>query len=393
MTQRAPFSSAVVIDEARKRSGLTSFGETDFLDALEAYLAGLNEQLPLFSERGKGALFEEVVGALQSRLRLENYIAQNPGVLCERVSRPIFITGLYRSGTTRMQNLLSADPRLIHLQSWQTTKPVPMDGDASGENDPRIALSQQGLDMLKQMAPHASQAHPLRATDPSEEFPLMTPSFRAQDAKQVGSGFKHWLKAQDNAPMYRDLRRALQALQFQFKRPGVSEQRFVLKAPIHLGNLDLLTRVFPDAKVIFTHRDPFPAIHSFTMVRESLRGVYCDHIDPEMMGSEILEQAASALDRFVAVRASTPGGAFFDLSFQDIVTGLAERLDDIYRFIDAPLPEDVRATLRRTDGERDRHKSRASHRDPAHYGLTRERIDGRTRDYLAWARDMIGGRL
>src|SRR5687768_16116204 len=137
MTQRAPFSSAVVIDEALKRSGLTSFGETDFLDALEAYLAGLNEQLPLFSERGKAALFEEVVGALQNRLRLEDYIARNPAVLDERVSRPIFITGLYRSGTTRMQNLFSADPRLIHLQSWQTTKPVPMDGEPSGENDPR----------------------------------------------------------------------------------------------------------------------------------------------------------------------------------------------------------------------------------------------------------------
>jgi hypothetical protein len=393
MTRPAPFNSAVAIDEAVKRSGLTTFGENDFRDGLEAYLMGLNEQLPLFTERGRAMLFEEVVGAVLYRLSLEDYIARHPEVLDEKIARPIFITGLYRSGTTRMQNLFAADPRLMHLKAWQTMRILPMVTAVPGEEDPRIALAQQSLDALRRMAPHAAAAHPLKAADPSEEFPLMTPSFRAVDAKQTAPGFRAWLGRQDNTPMYRDLRRALQVLQSQFKRPGVIEQRFALKAPIHLGNLQFLLRVFPDARIIFTHRDPFPAIHSFTMVRESLRGAYCDDIDPKMMGTEILEQASGALDRFVEFRKATPDGAFYDLPFQDSIAGLADRLDELYAFIDAPLPDEVRAILRRKDSERDGHKSRAASREPGHYGLTRERIEERNHDYLAWARDVMGDRL
>ncbi len=390
MTQPAPLSSAALIAAASQRSGLTDFGKIDFREALDAYVDGLNQQLPLFAERGSMIVQEEVVSALQHRLRIEDFISRNPQVREERISRPVFVTGLYRSGTTRMQNLLSADPRLIHLQAWQTIAPVPVGETLSDGQDPRVATSQQALDMLKQAAPHAAQAHPLDATDPSEEFPLMIPSFRAHDAKQVGSDFANWLEVQDNTPMYRDLHRALQVLQFQFKRPRVSEQRFTLKAPIHLGNVTPLLKVFPDAKIIVTHRDPFPAVHSFAMVRESLRGLYCDTIDLEMVGGAILEQAAGALTKLVALRKTSSEGTFFDLGFGEVIGGLGDRLDDIYHFIDAPLTNEVRDILHRVDEQRDEHKSRAARADAAIYGLSRDKVHDRTADYLGWARDQIG---
>jgi hypothetical protein len=191
--------------------------------------------------------------------------------------------------------------------------------------------------------------------------------------------------------MYRDLHRALQVLQYQFKKPGIDEQRYCLKAPSHLGNIELLMKVFPDAKVIFTHRDPFNAVYSLAMIRESLRGMYAAHVDPEAIGAETLQEAATALDLSLTARLKFPPGAFFELRFDDIVERPLERIKDIYDYVDEPLTSEAAAALAEADEKRDEHKSRAEKRDPALYGLTRDRVHGATRGYLAWARETLGG--
>lgn len=388
----ADISADAAIATARQRSGLDDFGSEEFLEVLPAYVEGLRENAINFNERGAAMAYEEVVGALQRRLDVQEYLRLNPAVEQEEISRPVFITGLYRSATTRLQGLLCSDPRFQYLETWKTQRPLPMPGagSAEGGEDARIGLSRTALRFFASAAPHAMAAHPLTATDPSEEFPFLTFSFRVLDAKQSSLSFAEWLKKQDKRPMYRDLRRMLQVLQFQFKKPGLDEQRYCLKAPQHLGNLDALLDVFPDARIIVTHRDPFPAIHSFTQMRESLRGIYTDHVDPVRIGNEILDQSSTALDNFLGARSRLGPGHFLDFSFHEIVTRLFERIDDIYDFIGAPLTPEVREELTRVDSQRDEHRSRARSQAPGRYGLSPQRVHARNAAYMQWAKVSVG---
>ncbi|MGA7050381.1 MAG: sulfotransferase [Mycobacterium sp.] len=378
------FSPESLMDTARERSKLTNFGPEDFFEALAAYTEALQRNIPRFTEFGTLIAFEEIVGALENRLRIQDYIRQHPEITDEKISQPLFITGPYRSGTTKLQNLICSDDRWLYLRTWQTTRPVPMTEGANGEEDPRIAISRAGIEFLKQAAPQAWLAHPVEALDPGEEYPLMTPSFRLVEAKQINSGFGNWVAAQDNTPIYHDLHRALQVFQFQMRRPGEAAPRFCLKAPSHLGNIELLLKVFPDAKVVFTHRDPFLAIHSFAMLRESLHGLYTTDADPEAIGDETLEQAARALNASVDARTKFPEGTFFELPFRDILHDAISSVERIYRFADMPLTAESSGALTVADGLRDE-RSRAAKRHPALYGLTPDRVHDRAKRYMAWA--------
>jgi hypothetical protein len=383
-------SPDVVIEAARERSGLTDFGYEEFVEPLSGYIGGLKEHAASFSVKGAAQIFRELVDALENRLKIQDFFRRHPQAADERISRPIFISGLYRSATTKLQSLLCADPRFLHLPTWQTSFPIPVGETPPGGEDPRIAMSRAHLELFKKNCPQAHLAHPLSANEPSEEVPFMTSSFRVLDAKQPSVSFANWLKTQDKEPMYRDFRRTLQALQFQFKKPGLVEQRYCLKAPLHLGHIETLIKVFPDAKVIFTHRDPYPAVYSFTMLRRSLRGMYMDDVDTQAIGSEILDQASTALGNFLTARSKLPAEHFLDLRFEDIVTKLFDMIDDIYAFIDAPLPPEIRAILARADEQPDEYKSRADQHDPAIYGLSPERVHARNAAYLDWARDHLG---
>lgn len=389
-TSVPPFIVDALITAARDRAGLVNFGNEDFLEALTAYTVALNDKAGMLSERGAAMIFEELVGTLVNRLKTADYIRKYPEAEEKKISRPVFIVGLYRTATTKLQHLLCADPRWLYLQTWQTIYPIPTPGGKPGEEDPRIAAGQRNLEQLKQVAPYVFMAHPLEATDPSEEVPFLTQGFRQMEAKQINPAFTAWIESHDKTPMYLDLRRSLQVLQHQAQNGDQEERRYCLKAPSHLGNIETLMKVFPDAKIIFTHRDPLPAIHSFTMIRESLRRLYVDNMDPKVMGTEILEQAATALDNFVIARKRLPANTFLDLRFEDIVSRGLELTTDIYRHVDVPLTPEVRACLARADEKGEEQKNRAEGRDAAHYGLSRERVYERTRNYLAWAQENIG---
>jgi len=382
-------TAQAVIHAACERSGLTDFGGDDFREPLEHYIAGLQDNADAYSAGGARQIFAELVRALESRLAITDYIRRNPAVAHERISRPVFITGLYRSATTKLQNLLCADTRWLHVQTWQAGDPVPLPGVSADGEDPRIEICRGRLAYMAQAARQAFLAHPLAATDPSEEYSLMTPSFRIVDAKQFSPAYFDWIETQSKVPVYRDLHRALQVLQHQFKRRDIDEQRFCLKAPIHLGNLDALLEVFPDAKILVTHRDPFPAIHSYSMVRESLRGMYMEKVDARVLGAEILERSARALDSFLEVRSAKPDH-FLDLAFPDVVSRASELIESIYAFVQSPVTADAKRALLTEDARREEHRSGADRRDPGHYGLSPAAVHRRTRAYMNWAARNVG---
>ena len=119
---REPLSAEQLIALARRRTGLTEFGETDFLDPLQKLLRACYEDANL-SVVGRAATRWDVVRFLSNLLRLFDEEERVPEILALPVERPIFISGLPRSGTTFLHSLLAEDPANLVPRVWQLIQP------------------------------------------------------------------------------------------------------------------------------------------------------------------------------------------------------------------------------------------------------------------------------
>ena len=144
------------------------------------------------------------------------------------------------------------------------------------------------------------------------------------------------------------MKRLLQLLQWQ--RPA---ERWVLKSPHHLEWLDTLLAVFPDAKIIQTHRDPVRTIASTCSMIAHSWGIFSDHVDPHEVGQHWGRKIYRLVERSMDTRRRAPASQFLDVSYYDLVTDPTTELERIYRFIDRPLDRSLRSRL---DASRRRHR-------------------------------------
>jgi hypothetical protein len=373
--------------EARERSGgLADFGDPAFRPALAALLRALDHEARL-SDTGRRLLGGRIVELLRNRLMLEDSIRRHPEILAERIDDPIVIVGLARSGTTFLQRILSCDPRMYPLLWWETRFPVPhTDGILAGE-DPRIGLARAEVRMMLEANPALLAIHPWDAEAADEEGMLMEHSFMSFfDAYADIPGYTDWLWANDQAPAYRHLRRMLQFLQWQKRQRGVSANRWVLKTPHHLRQIDMLFRVFPDVQVIQTHRDPLETIPSIASFVWNLWTVYLENADPVRAGQQWSAIAARGLRGTMAHRAGPAGARFHDVWFADTLREPLAVIRSIYDFVGLGLPGDVQERML-AGVEHNRREQRPVHSySPAHFGLSEEQI---TREFAAYREKYI----
>ena len=270
-----PLDEATVLAAAQQATGLDDFGDTWFRAALAKLLSALEGEARLTL---LGRLFarSEIQRVLQNRLRVEHWIRAHPEVLAERVEAPIFVTGLGRSGTTFLHELLMQDPANRVPLLWETFFSIPPPEPATYRSDPRIAAADLEITLMDAAIPAMTGMHENAGDLPTECIFL----FAHQLATDMFTGEFHvpsytlWLHTQDPAPLYAYHRRLLQLLQSRHRG-----ERWVLKAPSHLGQLPALFRAYPDAHVVITHRDPLRVIGSLCNLMAALHWMRSDHVD------------------------------------------------------------------------------------------------------------------
>ena len=248
--------------EAIEQTGLNDFGHWNFREPLSRLIAGLNQEANL-SEMGQQIQHQRLVGILVTRLKLEDYCQRYPEILEEDIKEPVVIVGLPRTGTTLLQRLLAADPRFYSAAWWETRFPVPMESNPR-ETHKRISVAKAEVEGMLMAIPELASIHPMSATEADEEISLLEQSFFStspESAANLGE-FGKWLAQQDQTEGYEYLKVLLQFLQWQKKQRGESRNRWVLKSPHHLHFMEVLFKVFPDARVVQTHRDPLQTIPS-----------------------------------------------------------------------------------------------------------------------------------
>jgi hypothetical protein len=367
-------------ERARARTGLSDFGDNDHLDALQVLLAGYVEQAGL-TERGWAKVTDTLEQSLVSRLRTEAAWAAHPSYAETSVQRPIFVTGLPRSGTTALHRLLCADPRHQGLELWLAAAPQPRPLRDHWAQNPDFARMQEQIDRRNAAVPGLKGMH-FMAPDMVEEcWWLERQSLRSLAFPSVAHlpAYTEWLAGQDLTRTYARHRHVLHLI-----GKTSPEKRWVLKKPGHLFSLDALMAVYPDALVVQTHRDPRSVIPSVSSLTSKAASGNSTVFAGEVVGRSSLELWASATERFLAARASYDPTQFVDVHYDEFVQDPLGTVGQVYDALRLPFDGDARAAVTGADDVSRRGDRKPDHRySLEEFGLTADQVSERFTAYLA----------
>ncbi len=379
------FEPERLLEEARRRTGLDEFGDPRFREPMERLLYALGSEARL-TPAGRAAQRERIIGSLVTRLSAEAFIARHPEIEAERLEAPLVIVGPTRSGTTRLHRMLAVDPRHQAVLWWENRSPVPIPGTDWRRHDPRIDEAREEVRQVLTAAPQMKAIHPWDPLGPDEDALLCEHAFLSyvpESSLHVPS-YRDWMQHQDVTPAYQFLARMLRVLQWQKRERGEQGTRWILKTPQHLGFIDSFCRVFPDARIVQTHRDPLAAVPSAASMYSTLWQITSDDVDLASVGRQCRDRLELDLGRFLAhrrLREAEDRGGVFDVWFEDMERDPIAPIERLYAWLGTPWLPETRAGLELWLIENAREK-RPSHRyDFETFGLSREDLERRFADY------------
>ena len=227
----------------------------------------------------------DALRCLANLLRLEEEEERNPRILGEPIEKPIFITGLPRSGTTFLHTLAALDPVNRSPSCWQTIYPYPEASDRKRDRRSQRVAGQ--LRIFERLTPGIAQLHPLSAEAPQECTEITSHVFQSLrfDTTHHVPAYRNWLDAQGHTSAYRFHKRFLQHLQSQTGRG-----HWVLKCPDHVFAFDAIDRVYPDARFVFVHRNPLSVLPSVAKLTALLRRPFTRELDPAAIGRQVTQR-------------------------------------------------------------------------------------------------------
>jgi len=363
---------------ASEATGLTDFGDPSYRDGLEVLVGSLDTEARL-NEIGALALEAQLVGNLQTRLRVADWRATHPEVATEQIAAPLFVIGLPRTGTTLLSALLAEDPRRRALRRWESGAPVPPPELATFTTDPRIEETRVASQMLDAINPGFKAIHYEPAEGPTECVTLLGQHFTSLLWETVANvpSYGQWLRTTDQTAAYGYHHDVLQLLQSRV--PG----RWSLKSPHHGYALDVLIARYPDARIVVTHRDPVPVMASLCSLVRSLSGTFTDADHTAYIASHCMEIAETIVERTIDARARHPEVAFLDVDYAQLTSAPLDVVRAIYGFDELELTPDVEARFVAylDDNAQGKHGSHTY--DLAEFGLRAEEVRERFPDESA----------
>ena len=334
---------ARLLAEARRATGLEDFGDTAFIEPLRLLLRSYESESDL-NFVGRVATRSHLLQLLENRLRLTEDRRSDPGIAAQRIARPIFVTGLPRTGSTLLHGLLAQDAANRVPMTWEVMFSSPPPEQASFTTDPRIRKVDRLLSWVDRLAPRFKTIHPIGAALPQECIAITAHAFASIEFHTTHNvpSYQRWLDQDDQKRAYRYHRQVLQHLQRH-----CSAERWVLKAPAHLYGLGALFDTYPDARIVHTHRDPMKVVPSIASHGIVLRAAFSDRIDTTAIASMWAEWWAEGIRRAMRFREEAPAERFVDIKYLDLVRDPIAAVRQIYRQLEIPLTTEAEEAMRR----------------------------------------------
>jgi hypothetical protein len=329
-----------MIEEAIRAAGSDRFDSGTFREGLDILVADVNnDNRP---EAGNARLRAAFVSALANRAKTTAYLDAHPHLLDRRIERPVFVFGIPRTGTTLLNNLLAADPARRSPLTWEIDDPVPPPTTATLRNDPRALARLEAERKMLAARPDMGKYYRSSAIYPNEDVFIMASDFKTLMWESRGKlpGFREWIFSTDTISAYQYHKRVLQLLQSE--APGI----WNLKMPSHALFIDTLLKVYPDARLIWTHRDPFVAVGSLCSLISLGHMGFTGKVDVPWIAENYPWQCAQHCDRAMASRDRLGNDRIIDVQYGDLVRHPIDTMRRLYKALGDEFTKEAETAMR-----------------------------------------------
>ncbi len=358
---------------ATEGTGLTDFGDDAFREPLSLVAAGLRQDT--MSKGGRRMLGRDVVKYLSNRLRVVDYHRQHPHLADAPIEAPIVILGLPRTGTTAMSYLLDQDPQWRSLLNWEAVTSVPPATSATLRTDPRcVELLEFQEAVLPAIDP--SPPHWEWADGPTECTFVLAQDFKAGmwESRVPNPAYRDYISGADMTSAYAYHRMVLQVLQSE--APG----SWVLKMPAHGYFIDGLLAEYPDARIIWTHRDPATCAASFMNLTAFAHTLSLGAPDLDWIRSTLPQRLLDQVTRPMAALANHP--QVHHVHYADYIAEPLDAVEGVYDWLGQPLPAEARMAMEAWLARDPLSASRKAAYAIEDFGLTRAEVHNLFSNYI-----------
>ena len=372
-------NSKQIIDAAKNQTNLGYFGNPLFLEGFECLVQSINQEADL-NDIGMEAQQQRLIGILANLLRIEDACMHHPEILNEEIKSPVVIVGLPRTGSTMTHRLLASDPRHTAMLWWEGRYPAMLPNEVRGHPDERMEMGKAEVEAVMQASPEALTIHPWDYKGADEEILLLEHTFfsTVPESFMRLPTYSKWVESQDHIHAYAQLKKMLQYLQWQ--NPGRDNKRWVLKSPHHLGFIDKLLKIFPDSKVIQTHRDPLKTVPSFCSMCSNLFEPLTNSYDKNEIGHHWAHKLAKVLNHCMEV-SNLNKDNFLNLEFKKMIKDPILEMEEVYNFIGEDFTDQAENAMNAWK-EENQHEMGAHQYSLEEFGLESSFIDSYFSEYI-----------
>jgi hypothetical protein len=366
-----------LIEAACKATGLTRFDHESFREGLGILLADFNR-----NDSGDAAvqrLRAQVMLSLCNRLKTTAYLDAHPELRCRPIERPVFVMGIPRTGTTLLSNLLAADPRHRSPLTWEIDDPVPPSTAATLYTDPRALERLAAEKAMLAARPEAGKYYRISAIYPNEDAFIMANDFKTLmwESRGILPTYREWIFSTDWTSAYEYHKQFLQVLQSE--APGT----WSLKLPSHALNVPTLLKTYPDARLIWTHRDPLTAVGSLCSLISLGHQGFLGRVDYRWLGENYPWQAEQHANRLMDARDQLGEDRIIDVHYADLMRDPIAVMRTLYQALGDEFTPAAEAGMRAWLAENPQDKFGRHEYQLAKFGLTPEMVRPRFARYLS----------
>lgn len=322
-----------VLLDARRQAALDDFGDGAFREGLNKVVAALNNEAGL-STVGKKVVKAQITSLLVSRLRIRDYQKKHEYLDYEEITAPIIVCGLPRTGTTLLSHLLDQDPMNRSVLGWEASNVAPPPTLGERAVDPRLFAAAKSHGGFTKLAPHLRTMHATDPHLPTECVSMFGPNFESLMFETLAwiPSYGDWWQATDMADTYRYHR-----LQLQILQSTIPTERWSLKSPAHLWHLDALRAVYPDALMVWTHRDPLRVVPSVASLVTSMHAITTEQVDHQAVGRAWMDKCAHAIRVGSEARGRWDASQWFDLQYAEFHQDPVSAVERLYQYFGLEL--------------------------------------------------------
>ena len=385
-----PLTLNAICAKAAKNAKLTDFGNDSFTKSYAYAIERINTAR--FSAIGHLGASDYLTRRMIARLRLNQHLKVNPAIKNAAINAPVFIMGLPRTGTTYLHRLLSMDTSARAPLTWELFDTVPRyPEDPVRDTKSRRNFIAKAVKKIDMIAPILHMIHEVGADEPEEclvamgiDVPMFFCTFHLFIAPPTD--VFHW----DLTPAYANYKNQLQVLQ---QTSQSHNKRWTLKCPVHLLFLQSLVKIFPDAKIVWTHRDPRNAVASLASFIRVLQEVHeGGWVDLLQLGQNVMTYGEFSM-RNADEQLGKLNVDHCHVQYDDIVSDPVEAVKSIYKQFGYKYTEEYDTKLRNyIEENRKKRAQRMKGNKQLHsysmadYGVTDAEIDKR----FSWYSEKYG---